>query len=429
MTKELAVQPIAMADLQTMAKSIAASAMFGVKTEDQAMALMLLCQAEGIHPIMALRRYHIIEGRPAYRADALQGEFEREGAILWHERDEKICAATFWRDKHKMNDAAIKRAKERYDVMINGGSEARFATPGEITVIRTMVDAVEKKVAMSWNAEKGEYKMKKNWKQSPRQMLHARCLTEGVRAVNPGLVAGIYTEDEVRDSVEAEVVNDGATDQAVTSTLSEIAERRVRQATANATETAPIVADSNGANDYGPLNITKDNYGELASHIGQAKGNLLGVKVKDLNGNIITWLFTKWRNGLTPSATDQDMRLKAAVEFAHEAQQEKDSRAGDAADVVTDAPAVSNPTDAAKAAATDLRQRISDLILTEDQAIKYLRGQGMFAGGWTKLEHATESILLYLCTPTGWNTFKKVVEDDVKPKQAAATKPARKRAK
>jgi hypothetical protein len=89
---------VTLSDMQTMARSIAASKMFGVTTEDQALALMLLCQAEGIHPVLALRRYHIIEGRPAYRADALQGEFEKDGAILWHRRDEQECSATFFRD-------------------------------------------------------------------------------------------------------------------------------------------------------------------------------------------------------------------------------------------------------------------------------------------------------------------------------------------
>src|SRR5436190_9148201 len=117
--KELSVRSsgamsISLSEMQTMAKSIAASQMFGVKDEDQAMALMLLCQAEGIHPVMALRRYHIIEGRPAYRADALQGEFEKEGMIFWHERNEQECSATFYRHKRTLDAKDIVRAKERY---------------------------------------------------------------------------------------------------------------------------------------------------------------------------------------------------------------------------------------------------------------------------------------------------------------------------
>jgi hypothetical protein len=420
---------VALSDMQTMARSIAASKMFGVSTEDQALALMLLCQAEGIHPIMALRRYHIIEGKPAYRADALPGAFELEGAILWHERNETECAATFFRDKHKVDTAAIKRAKDRYSALLAGKPEAEFAALGEITIIRTMKDAVDKGIALSWNTEKGQYQTKKNWRQSPRQMLHARCLTEGVRAINPGLVAGIYTEDEVTDMVADDKLLPGETF-TPTPTRNEIAERNVKQATVNATgeSLSPTIADNVATNEYGPLEITEQNYGELKSHIGQANGNLLGNKIKDVHANVIEWLYNKWRNSLGPSATEQDFRLRKAIEFA---MANKDKKAAMAADVTMDVPPVSKPTAAAAAAAKDLRGRIEDLVLTEDQAIKYLREQGLFASGWTKLEHATENILLYLSTPDGWNTFKKVVEADVKPgaaigKPVAAKKPARK---
>jgi hypothetical protein len=166
--------------------------------------------------------------------------------------------------------------------------------------------------------------------------------------------------------------------------------------------------------------VTQDNYREVKSHVGQASGNLLGRKVGELHSNVIKWLHDVWRNRLNPSSTDQDMRLKAAIELAYSDVIEKDKRAGDAADVITDQQPTVNPTEAAKAATRDLRERIQDLVLTEDQAIGYLRQQGVFAAGWTQLEHAPESILLYLSTPEGWDTFKRVVEADVKPKPVAA---------
>ena len=48
------------------------------------------------------------------------------------------------------------------------------------------------------------WKKKWNWQQSPRQMLTARVISEAVRVIDPGLIAGIYTEDEVVQGVEAE---------------------------------------------------------------------------------------------------------------------------------------------------------------------------------------------------------------------------------
>ena len=52
-------------DMEKMAGAIAKSNLFGVKTPDQAVALMLLAQAEGMHPAKAIQEFHIIQGRPA----------------------------------------------------------------------------------------------------------------------------------------------------------------------------------------------------------------------------------------------------------------------------------------------------------------------------------------------------------------------------
>jgi hypothetical protein len=40
---------------------------------------------------------------------------------------------------------------------------------------------------------------KQNWKQYPRQMLRARCLAEGVRALYPACLDGLYLKEEVQD--------------------------------------------------------------------------------------------------------------------------------------------------------------------------------------------------------------------------------------
>src|SRR5207253_3013162 len=40
---------------------------------------------------------------------------------------------------------------------------------------------------------------KDNWKNYPRQMLTARVISEGIRTVLPGVVAGVYTPEENQD--------------------------------------------------------------------------------------------------------------------------------------------------------------------------------------------------------------------------------------
>src|SRR5688500_309260 len=93
-----AIQPAAysFADLKSMADVVAKSNLFGCKTPEQALTMMLLAQAEGLHPIQAARMYHVIEGKPAMRADAMLAKFQqRGGSIRWIEREDDACEAEF----------------------------------------------------------------------------------------------------------------------------------------------------------------------------------------------------------------------------------------------------------------------------------------------------------------------------------------------
>lgn len=147
-------------DVQVMAEAAAKSGLFGMKSPEQAMALMLLCQAEGIHPMKAVAEYHIIQGRPALKADAMMARFLRAGGkVKWNRLDDKEVSATF---SHPQG--------------------------GEATI--------------SWTFEMGKtagLTGKETWKQYPRQMLRSRVISEGVRTVFPGVADGIYTPEEVND--------------------------------------------------------------------------------------------------------------------------------------------------------------------------------------------------------------------------------------
>lgn len=146
--------------IQTMAMSIAKSGLFGVKTPDQAMALMLIAQAEGMHPAIAARDFHIINGRPALKADAMLARFQTAGGkIEW---------------KKYTDDAVVAVISHP-----QGGS-----------------------VEIEWTikmAEKAGLTKNPTWKQYPRQMLRARVISEGIRTVFPGVAVGVYTPEEVED--------------------------------------------------------------------------------------------------------------------------------------------------------------------------------------------------------------------------------------
>ena len=146
--------------IQTMALSVAKSGLFGIKTPDQAFALMLIAQAEGLHPAIAARDYHVINGRPTLKADAMLARFQTAGGkVEWKEYSEKTARAVI---SHPQ-----------------GGSVE-----------------VEWTLAM---AEKAGLTKNPTWKQYPRQMLRARVISEGIRTVFPGVAVGVYTPEEVED--------------------------------------------------------------------------------------------------------------------------------------------------------------------------------------------------------------------------------------
>ena len=89
-------QHFAVSDMERMAKAISKSGLFGIKSVDQALALMLIAQAEGRHPATVARDYDIIDGRPAKKAEAMLRDFlAAGGAVEWLELTDTVCRASF----------------------------------------------------------------------------------------------------------------------------------------------------------------------------------------------------------------------------------------------------------------------------------------------------------------------------------------------
>ena len=147
-------------EIEKMAVAVSKSNLFGMKTPEQAMALMLLCQAEGLHPAIAVRDYHLIQGRPALKADAMLARFQQAGgSVNWKEYTNDKVTGLF---SHP-----------------SGGS-----------------------LEVSWSLAQAKaigIANKDNWKNYPRAMLRARVISEGIRSVYPGCVVGVYTPEEVQD--------------------------------------------------------------------------------------------------------------------------------------------------------------------------------------------------------------------------------------
>jgi hypothetical protein len=154
-----------------MAKTISSSGLFGIKRPEEALALMLVAQAEGRHPAIVARDYHIIEGRPALRADAMLARFhERGGKVEW------LC----------LTDEKV---------------EAKFTGPTGSATICWDIARAKKAEVYREKTSSGKTGM---WVKYPRQMLRSRVVSEGIRTVDPGAVCGVYEIEETRDIVEAE---------------------------------------------------------------------------------------------------------------------------------------------------------------------------------------------------------------------------------
>ena len=163
MSNELTIHSapvIPYSDMEKMAGVIAQSGLFGVRHPVQALALMLVAQAEGLHPATAAQDYHIIQGRPALRTDAMLARFQAAGGkVQWHDYTDDVVSATF-------------------------GHPAGGSLRVEWTIERARTAGLAGK---------------ETWKQYPRAMLRARVISEGIRTVYPGVLAGMYTPEEIRD--------------------------------------------------------------------------------------------------------------------------------------------------------------------------------------------------------------------------------------
>lgn len=155
-------------DLEIMAKNVAKSRLFGLD-EAQAYTLMLIAESEGIHPIKAVQRYHVIKGKPAMRADAMLADMQRRGwVVTW---------------LTEINDPAKQEAAFKHATKCPDSKKVSF----------TIEDAKRAQLLSS-----------DMYTKYPSNMLRSRLISNACRALDPEVVAGIYTPEEVVEMVKDE---------------------------------------------------------------------------------------------------------------------------------------------------------------------------------------------------------------------------------
>lgn len=147
--------------IERMATAVAKSGLFAVKQPEAALSLMLIAQAEGIHPAQAMMDYDVIQGKPALKASAMLSRFQRAGGTVeWLTSTDKCVSGKF-----------------------------SHASGGSLVV--TWDDDRVRKAGLDG---------KDMHKKFPLQMKRARCISEGVRAVCPGVTPlNMYTPEETVD--------------------------------------------------------------------------------------------------------------------------------------------------------------------------------------------------------------------------------------
>lgn len=149
------IQLIPYDDILGMATAMSKSKFFGFKTPEEAAALMLVAQADGLHPAKAATHYHIIQGKPSLSADAMLARFQ------------------------------------------SAGGRVKWEAYGDDAVIGTFSHSAGGAVTIRWDLERAKKAGVQNLQKFPAAMMRARCISEGVRTVLPGVIVGMYTPEEI----------------------------------------------------------------------------------------------------------------------------------------------------------------------------------------------------------------------------------------
>jgi len=156
--------------IQAMGTIIAKSGLYGCEKSEAGMMIAWELWKTGKTPFQLLREYHMIEGKLSDRADSMLAKFIAGGG------------------KHKI----ISRTPEKAEIELTKGDQtARFSLSFEEAKQEPFVFMSDGKT------------LKKNWR-TPRARMQtqwARVVSDGVRALDPAVVSGVYTPEEIEDDM------------------------------------------------------------------------------------------------------------------------------------------------------------------------------------------------------------------------------------
>tara|TARA_Y100000310_G_C20637136_1_gene791792 strand:- start:12 stop:1109 length:1098 start_codon:yes stop_codon:yes gene_type:complete len=157
--------------VEKIGEAFAKSQMFGCKSRDQGKVLAMACITSGADPLSLVQRYHLIDGNLSMRADAMLAGFHERGGkhrIVFRDSDMASVELTYEDQKNIFSLSWIEAQEEPWTKNKKGEIKTNYATP-----------------------------------RARMQMMWARVVSDGVRAVCPEVTSGTYTPEELRDLPDA----------------------------------------------------------------------------------------------------------------------------------------------------------------------------------------------------------------------------------
>ena len=194
------------AEIEQIGKAFVASKMFGDDMDRTSMAItkIMAGQELGLAPFASMRAVHVIEGNATLSANTMAGMVKSSGRYDYDikKKDLTGCEIDFFEMR---GGKRVKIGTESFDI-----DEAKMAGMFDPECSNAPLEHNIRKITMykkgggSW--QKDGCNCKANWKNYPKAMLFARCISNGVRTYCPDVFSGmlVYTPDELNAQVRAD---------------------------------------------------------------------------------------------------------------------------------------------------------------------------------------------------------------------------------
>ena len=187
-------------EIEQISKAFVASGMFGQDMDkiSKGITKIMAGQELGLAPFASMRAVHVIEGNATLSANTMAGMVKSSGRYDYEVKKKDLtgCDIDFFEIR---NGKRVKVGSETFDI-----DEAKMAGMFDPECTNAPLEhnlrdiTMNKRGGGSW-VKHNACNCKANWKNYPKAMMFARCVSNGVRSYCPDVFSGmlVYTPDEL----------------------------------------------------------------------------------------------------------------------------------------------------------------------------------------------------------------------------------------